>query len=55
MSDITEQEPSKMIGELSEALSSELGKTQRVSKHCSKIHYLTSWEGREECQQISLS
>ena len=37
MSVISEQEPSKMIGELSKALSSEVGKTERVSKHCSKI------------------
>ena len=37
MSDISEKEPSKMLGELSKELSSEVGKTERVSKHCSKI------------------
>ena len=37
MSDISEQEPSKMIEEFSKALSSEESKTERVSKHCSKI------------------
>ena len=37
MSDISDQEPSKMIEEFSKALSSEESKTERVSKHCSKI------------------
>ena len=37
MFDISEKEPSKMLGELSKELSSEVGKTERVSKHCSKI------------------
>ena len=36
-----------MIGELRKALSSEVGKTQRVSKHCSKI-YPTSPAEKEE-------
>ena len=47
MSDISEQEPSKLIGELSKALSSELGKAERVSKYCSKID-TTSPAGKEE-------
>ena len=37
MSDISEQKPSKAIGELSRTLSGEEGKTDRISKHCSKI------------------
>ena len=36
MSDISDQGPSKTIEELSKALSSEVGKAERVSKHCSK-------------------
>ena len=38
MPDISEEEPSKTIGELSKALSSEVGKADRVSKgYCRKI------------------
>ena len=38
MSDISEQEPSNTIGELSKALSSQGSKAERVSsKHCTKI------------------
>ena len=37
MSDISEQEPSNTIGELSKALSCDVDKAERVSKHCSKI------------------
>ena len=37
MSGINEQEPSKMIRELSKALSSKVDKTERISEHCSKI------------------
>ena len=37
MSDISEQKPSKAIGEFSKKLSGEEGKAERVSKHCSKI------------------
>ena len=47
MSDISEQEPSKMIGELSKALSSEVRKTERVSKHCSKIDTTSPAEKEE--------
>ena len=47
MSDITEQEPSQMIGELSKALSNKVDKTERVSKHCSKI-YTTLTAEKEE-------
>ena len=47
MSDISAQKPSKMIGELSKALSSEVGKTERVSKYCSKID-TTSRAEKEE-------
>ena len=48
MSDISEQEPSNTIGELSKALSSELGKAERVSKHCSKIDTITTPAEKEE-------
>ena len=41
MSDISEQEPNNPIGELSKASSSEVGKAERVSKHCSKIDTTT--------------
>ena len=37
MSDISEQKPSKAIGEFSKTLSGEEGKAEGVSKHCSKI------------------
>ena len=47
MSDISAQKLSKMIGELSKALSSEVGKTERVSKYCSKID-TTSRAEKEE-------
>ena len=42
MSDISEQELSNTIGELSKALSSEVGKVERVSKHCSKTDTTTT-------------
>ena len=42
MSDICEQEPSNTIGELSKSLSSEVGKAEKVSKHCSKIDTTTT-------------
>ena len=48
MSDISEQEPSNAIGELSKALSSEVGKAERVSKHCSKIDTTTTPAEKEE-------
>ena len=47
MSDISEQEPSKVIGELTEALSSVVGKTEMVSKHCSKIGTTSTAEKEE--------
>ena len=47
MSDITEQEPSQMIGELSKALSNKVDKTERVSKHCSKIDTTLTAEKEE--------
>ena len=37
MPDISEQELSNTIEQLSKALSSAVGKAERVSKHCSKI------------------
>ena len=37
MSNISEQEPSNNIRELSKALSSEVDKTERVGKHCREI------------------
>ena len=36
MSDLSEHELSNTIGQLSKGLSSEVGNTERVSKHCSK-------------------
>ena len=48
MSDISEQEPSNTIGELSKALSSELGKAESVSKHCSQIDTTTTPSEKEE-------
>ena len=53
MSDISEQEPSKMIGELSKALSSKVDKTGRVSKHCSKID--TTWAAEKEEWSVNKS
>ena len=47
MSDISEQKSSKVIGELSKALSSEVGKTKRVSEHCSKIDTTSPAEKEE--------
>ena len=47
MSDINEQEPSQMIGELSKALSNKVDKTERVSKHCSKIDTTLTAEKEE--------
>ena len=47
MSDISEQEPSQMIGELSKALSSEVGKTERANKYCSKIETTSPAEKEE--------
>ena len=37
MSATSEQEPSNIIGELSKALSNDVDKAERVSKHCTKI------------------
>ena len=48
MSNISEQEPNNTIGELSKALSSEVGKAERVSKHCSKIDTTTTPAEKEE-------
>ena len=48
MSDISEQEPSNTIGELSKALSCEAGKAESVSKHCSKIDTTTTQAEKEE-------
>ena len=42
MSDISEQELSNTLGELSKTLSSVVGKAERVSKHCSKIDTTTT-------------
>ena len=48
MSDISEQEPGNTIGELSKALSNEVGKAERVSKHCGKIDTATTPAEMEE-------
>ena len=48
MLDISEQERSKMIGELSKALSSEVGTTERVSKHFRKIDTTSPAEKEEK-------
>ena len=48
MLDNSEQERSKMIGELSRALSSEVGKTERVSKHFRKIDTTSPAEKEEK-------
>ena len=55
MSDISKQEPSKMIGELSKALSNEVRKTERVSKHCSKIDTTSPAEKEERSVKKSPS
>ena len=48
MSDISGQEPSNTIGELSKVLSSEVDKAERFSKHCSKIDTTTTPAEKEE-------
>ena len=48
MLDISEQERSKMIGELNKALSSEVGTTERVSKHFRKIDTTSPAEKEEK-------
>ena len=55
MSDISEQEPSNTIGELSKALSSEVGKAERVSKHCSKIDTTTTTLAETEEKSVNKS
>ena len=55
MSDISEQEPSNTIGELSKALSSEVGKAERVSKHCSKIDTTTTTPAETEERSVNKS
>ena len=55
MSDISEQKSSKVIGELSKALSSEVGKTKRVSEHCSKIDTTSPAEKEERSVKKSPS
>ena len=49
MSGISEQEPRKLIRELSKALSSEVGKTERFSKHCTvEVKLILSHELRSK-------
>ena len=47
MFDISEQKPSKAIGELSKALSSEVGKEESVSNQCSKTDTTSPAEKEE--------
>ena len=53
MSDISEQEPSNTMGELSKALSSEVGMAERVSKHCSKTDTTTTTPVETEERGVS--
>ena len=55
MSDISEQEPSKMIGELGKALSSVAVRTERVSKHCSKIDTTSPSPAEKEERSVNKS
>ena len=55
MSDISEQEPSNTIGELRKALSSEVGKAERVSKHCSTIGPTTTTLAETEERSVNKS
>ena len=55
MSDIREQEPSNTIGELSKALSSEVGKAERVSKHFSAIDTTTTTLAETEKRSVNKS
>ena len=55
MSVISEQEPSKMIGELSKALSSVVVRTERVSKHCSKIDTTSPSPAEKEERSVNKS
>ena len=52
MSDIGEQEPSNTIGEFSKALSSEVGKAERISKHCNKIGTTTTTPAETEERSV---
>ena len=55
MSDISEQEPSNTKGELSKALSSEVGKAERVSKPCSTIDTTTTTLAETEERSVNKS
>ena len=55
MSDISEQESSNTIGELSKALSSEVDKAERVSRHCSKIDTSTTTPAETEERSVNKS
>ena len=55
MSDISEQEPSNTIGKLSKSLSSEVGKAERVSKHCSIIDTTTATLAETEERSVNKS
>ena len=48
MPDISGQEPSNIIEELSKVLSSEVDKAERFSKHCSKINTTTTPTEKKE-------
>ena len=48
MSDISGQEPSNTIGELSKVLSTEVDKAEWFSKHCSKIDTTTTPAEKKE-------
>ena len=55
MSDISEQEPSNTIGELSKTLSSEVGNAGRVGKHCSKIGITSTAPAETEERRVNKS
>ena len=53
MSNISEQEPSNNIGELSKALSSEVDKAERVSKHCREIDTTSMAQAEKEERSLN--
>ena len=55
MSNISEQEPSSNIGELSKALSSEVDKAERVSKHCREIDTTSMAQAEKEERSLNWS
>ena len=53
MSNISEQEPSNNIGELSKALSSEVDKAERVSKPCREIDTTSMAQAEKEERSLN--